>query len=291
MLDFRIYTFLAVCSEMSVTKAAKKLNMTQPNVSQHIHFLETYYGQELFQIKGKKIALTKEGEILKEAMTAMCREEKALKEKLSENREREFSFGITKSVNESYLKSNVVGFLKEHAEYHVRFEVGNTERLIRKMENLEMDFAIIEGDYDYTRFDAVVLSKESFIPVMGKKYRLKCFDGKLGSLLKECLILREKGSGTREILESVLADRGINLKDFESVAEIGEISAIRELVESGCGITFLYEAAIRDELESGELVKIPLEDFELRHAFSMIWPRSAYNESFYRNLAERYFMK
>ena len=55
MLDFRIFTFLEVCKQMNFTKAAKKLNITQPAVSQHIRWLEKEYGIKLFEMEGKKL--------------------------------------------------------------------------------------------------------------------------------------------------------------------------------------------------------------------------------------------
>lgn len=62
MLDFRIFTFLEVCKQMNFTKAAKKLNITQPAVSQHIRWLEKEYGIKLFEMEGKKLSLTEEGD-------------------------------------------------------------------------------------------------------------------------------------------------------------------------------------------------------------------------------------
>lgn len=290
MLDFRIYTFLAVCRELNYTKAARELNITQPNVTQHIRYLETCYGQKLFRMNGKKLVLTQAGKLLKEAATAMCREEQILKNKMQDSREQNLSFGITKSINESSLKNSVVRFLKKYADRHVRFCVDNTERLLREMENLEMDFAIVEGNFDHNKFDSVTLSKENFIAVGGRNCSHESFHGKLEDLLGECLILREPGSGTREILESVLRVHNIGLENFTSIAEIGEVSAIKELVKEGCGITFLYETAAREELESGELVRIPMEDFMLEHEFSFIWPKTAFDSGFFRQIAEQYFL-
>ena len=63
MLDNRIYTFLAVCQEMNFTRAAKKLHITQPAVSQHIQYIERYYGVHAFRFEGKKLSLTPEGEL------------------------------------------------------------------------------------------------------------------------------------------------------------------------------------------------------------------------------------
>ena len=79
MLDNRIYTFLAVCQEMNFTRAAKKLHITQPAVSQHIQYIERYYGVHAFRFEGKKLSLTPEGELLRSALLTMKNNEESLK--------------------------------------------------------------------------------------------------------------------------------------------------------------------------------------------------------------------
>ena len=63
MLDYRVLTFLALYDEMNYRRTAEKLNMTQPGVTQHIHYLENYYGVKLFEYNGKTLTKTKNAEI------------------------------------------------------------------------------------------------------------------------------------------------------------------------------------------------------------------------------------
>ena len=71
MLDFRMDTLVMVCKYMNFTKAAEKLNITQPAVSQHIRYLEENYRIKIFQYEGKRMSLKKEGEILLNAITTI----------------------------------------------------------------------------------------------------------------------------------------------------------------------------------------------------------------------------
>lgn len=84
MLDFRMETFLAVCRYMNFTRAAEKLNITQPAVSQHIRFLEKHYNTKLFRYEGKKLELTEAGEILKNASLTMMHDETAMQDEMKE---------------------------------------------------------------------------------------------------------------------------------------------------------------------------------------------------------------
>ena len=65
MLDFRIATFLTLYNEMNYRKTSKILNMTQPGVTQHIQYLENYYGIKLFEYNGRTLSKTKNAEIFK----------------------------------------------------------------------------------------------------------------------------------------------------------------------------------------------------------------------------------
>ena len=95
MLDNRIYTFLAVCQEMNFTRAAKKLHITQPAVSQHIQYIERYYGVHAFRFEGKKLSLTPEGELLRSALLTMKNNEESLKTSLSKSAGGKLSSGRT----------------------------------------------------------------------------------------------------------------------------------------------------------------------------------------------------
>ena len=94
-------------------------------------------------------------------------------------------------------------------------------------------------------------------------------------LLGEPLLLREEGSGTRVILEYYLKEHGLAAADFARTVEIGNIGAIKTLLKSGYGVSFLYRAAIRPEEAAGALGVIELSDFELRHDIMFLFPKNS----------------
>lgn len=87
MLDPRINTFISVCNNVSYTKAAKELNLTQPAVSQHIRYLENLYGVRLFKYEKKQLSLTEEGKLLQSIGYTLKSDEELLK-KNPQNRQR-----------------------------------------------------------------------------------------------------------------------------------------------------------------------------------------------------------
>ena len=101
MLDFRIMTFLEVCRTMNYTKAAENLNLTQPAVSQHIHWLEQQYGVKVFSYINKNLYLTEEGKQLQSAFKTMSLDISYLADSVK-HKKRVLTFGTTPTVG-TYL--------------------------------------------------------------------------------------------------------------------------------------------------------------------------------------------
>lgn len=288
MLDYRVETFLTVCQEMSYTKTAEILNITQPNVSQHIKWLEDLYHRKLFRYQGRRLTLTPAGELLKRTATAMRHEEKLLREQMAKAEEQSMSlaFGVTKSVNEGFMKPRIPGFLRKYAGGRIHFTVDNTSQLLEEINRMNLDFAIVEGNFDKEVYDYIVLSKERFIPVCAPDYPFRKKIRFLEDLFCETLIVREQGSGSREIFHNILRSRNETFESFSAVMEIGDIGITKELLKAGNGIAFMYEMAVKQELEEGSLKEIGLRDFDVCHEFALVWLKTKQFSSYYEKLAE-----
>lgn len=105
-----------------------------------------------------------------------------------------------------------------------------------------------------------------------------------GRFAGERLITREPGSGTRTILEKHLELQNLTLGDFRQVMEISSLEALKSLAMEGCGVTFLYQAAVRCELADGRLREIELEDFRYRHDFTFLWRKNSVFPAWYHRL-------
>lgn len=288
MLDFRFHTFLEVCHFMNFTKAAKSLSITQPAVSQHIHWIEEQYGISLFHFYGKKMFLTKEGKILKNAVTTVKHDEIYLKEKLGnmQSKKQELKFGVTLTIGEYVMPECLCAYQKRYPQTTVKMAVDNTRTLLQKITQGEIDFAIVEGYFGKNEYDYIIYRQEPYIGVYAPGALLEIPEY-LEDIQKEHLIIREKGSGTREILERHLEERNFKLEDFEYITEIGNIHALKKMVEEKMGITFLYKIAVKKELEQGVLKELRLKDFQAEHEFAFIWRKgSTFSEQYKRVFQE-----
>ena len=289
MLDFRMETFLTVCRYMNFTRASEKLNITQPAVSQHIRFLEKHYNTKLFRYEGKKLRLTGAGEILRNASLTMMHDEQSMQNEMQETeKEAEIRFGATRTIGDSVMGSVLEKYLARYPQARIHMEVENTHDLLVRLDEGRIDFALVEGFFKKSEYDFQIFSREKYIAVCSPDYVFQNTPDCIEKLFQERLLLREEGSGTREVLERCLEAHNLSVQDFDKRMEVGSMQTIKELTKAGCGITFLYEAAVRRELEEGSLRQIPLQDFPVTHEFAFIWRRGSIYADWYRELFRRF---
>lgn len=289
MLDFRMETFLAVCQCMNFTRASEKLNITQPAVSQHIRFLEKHYNTKLFRYEGKKLKLTGAGEILRNASLTMMHDELSMQNEMQNaEEESEIRFGATKTIGDVLMGKILRKYLADYPDTGIHMIVDNTQELLKRLDEGAIDFAFVEGFFKKNEYDYQKYSDENYIAVCSADYTFEKEPRRIEDLFGERLLLREEGSGTREVLERYLDANNLSIGDFGKTMEVGSLQAIRELTKAGCGITFLYEAAVREDLENGVLKKILLQDFAVSHEFAFIWRRGSIYADRYREIFRRF---
>ena len=193
--------------------------------------------------------------------------------------EREIRFGATRTVGDALMGRILENYLEKYPDAKIHMEVENTKELLGRLDGGEIDFALVEGFFKKSEYDFQKYSDENYIAVCSPDYAFRQEPDCIENLFQERLLLREAGSGTREVLERYLDAKNLSVSDFERVTEAGSLQTIKELTKAGCGITFLYEVAVREEFESGMLRKIPLRDFQVSHEFTFIWRRGASTQS------------
>lgn len=289
MLDVRIQTFLTVCETMNYTRASEILHITQPAVSQHIHFLEEEYACRLFSYTGRKLCLTTEGKMLQHMAIVVQNDDALLKKQLAEKKITEIPihFGVTMTIGEYVIAKPLSRFLLRYPNADVHMMIGNTEKLIAGLKSGELHFALMEGYFDKKDFDSLTYAMVPFIPVCSVKHFFAQKPRILQDLTGERLLLREPGSGTRDVLEKQLAVMGMEVENFASIIEIGGMHAILQMLEEDAGISFLYKAAAETLIQKGILQEISLQDFEVKHDFAFIWEKG----SSYKEMYEKVFFE
>lgn len=291
MLDFRTETFLTVCQTMNFTAAARQLNITQPAVSQHIHFLEEQYHTSLFIYQNKQLFLTRSGEILRRHLLTMKNDEKAVMEELKNNITgiETLSIGVTMTIGEYAIVDKLAGFLIQHPEINIHLHYGNTLQLLKLLNSGQISMAIVEGNYPKEYYSHKKYSTEDYIAVCAASHHFMTdHHYTMNDLVHERLLVREEGSGTRNILEQSLMTHGLHISDFIHYIEIENMHTIIGLLKRDCGISFLYKIAVEKELHSGILKEIPLDDFKMQHDFDIIWEKHSVYSDKYLSICEEF---
>ncbi|SFR59516.1 LysR family transcriptional regulator [Anaeromicropila populeti] len=285
MLDFRIETFLCVCKYMNYTKAAEELNITQPGVSQHIHYLEEYYQTKLFQYSNKKLSLTSSGEKLKTSMLSMKHDSIHLKETMSslESSKKFLKFGATLTIGEFVIPPKLADYMKKNPQVQVEFIIANTQKLLDLLDEGLIEFAVIEGYFSKSEYEFRLVSNEDYIGVCGSAYPIDHITD-LSQLFSHNMLLRENGSGTKEILEHYLVEQGYSFTNFEHISQINNLHTIKQLLMQNCGISFMYKIAAQKQLTEGTLKEICISDFHVTHEFNFVWRKNSIYKEHYKQI-------
>lgn len=282
MLDIRLKTFLTLCETHSYTAAAELLHMTQPAVTQHIHYLENHYGCKLVVYSRKQIHLTEQGRLLQEYSRILKANSERIESLLVQplHQERPLIFGATLTIGEYTMPPVLSDLIHESPTLDITMHVDNTATLLRMLWAGEIDFALLEGRFDKSAYHYRLLSKQPYVAVCAPQNPMASNPCHLEDLLSQKLITREQGSGTRDILAQVLSSHSLSFADFGHVIEISNTNAIKQLVRNGVGITFLYQEAVREELQEGSLQRIPLHDFDLKREFNFVWLKEGIDDAY-----------
>ena len=269
MLETKLYTFLKLAECGSTTRCAEQLHITQPAVSQHLKALEAEYGLCLFAREGRRLVLTPEGKRFYHLARRLATMDRQLRELAVHAQPPALRFGATLSISEGVMPSLLPALAGRFPSLPIRLVTANTEALLEQLENGALDFALIEGNFDRQRY--------AWRPFMQARFLGLCRAGGPYShftRLEECLtaplLLREKGSGSRDIFESECLAHNLHPGDFACLHEIDSIPVILQMAAQDRGVTFAYECAARPLLRAGLLQAIPLTDFGLVRPFCFV---------------------
>ncbi|MDO5023065.1 MAG: LysR family transcriptional regulator [Eubacteriales bacterium] len=256
-MDHRLMTFLTLCRTMHYGKAAEILNLSQPAVSKHIQSLENEYSVRLFIYGNRKLKKTEQGAMLEQYASLMRYHEEHMLSAMHAPNKRLLRIGATKSVGDYILLPEIKRFLSNPSN-DLEFLVDNTANLLHKLEAGQLDFVVLEGPFNKQRYGNFRLRMESYVGICHAKHPFNGREVQVEELFSQCLMLREWGSGTRNILERGLTEAGYDLSAFKNKTVISSFKLMKELVADGLGISFLYETVIEDDPRFGRFSCPPM---------------------------------
>lgn len=249
---------------LNMTKTAEKLYISQSAVSQTIKELEKELNVKLFEKINKKNYLTHEGEIFFEYSKKILSLHREVTETIGKSSK--IRIGASTTIGIYVLPQIIQYFLEKYNnEIEVSIKIENTENIVNYIMDNELDFAYIEGNVENTEILSDFFLTDELIFI--DKYSESPREIKVADLENEKIILREKGSGTRDIFQRRMQKENIK---FNLSFELGNTEAIKRVVQAGMGISCLSKRTVQQEIQEKQLSRIYLDDIPIFRDFKFI---------------------
>ncbi len=267
--------FITVCDAGSMTAAAKKLYISQPSVSQAISELEAHYHTRLFERLGRKLYITEAGKkLLSYARHILSLTEQAERELNDLNKSGTLRLGASMTIGTYLLNDMIKSFLSIYPDVQILTTVDNTKVIEEMLLSDQLDLALVEGPVHSADIVEETFRKDELVLICSPEHPWAAKKQIEMQELNNCsFIVREEGSGTREIFEIAMASKKIKWK----VSGIyNNAESIKNAVASGIGITVISKLAVENEIQSGRVVMIKINGLTFTRLFNLIYHKNKF---------------
>ena len=276
-MDFRqLESFVAISKFKSFSKAADYLFITQPTISSHILNLEKELNTVLINRSNKKISLTKAGEVLYDYAINIINLRERARYKLGEFKGKIVgNIEIASStIPEQYIIPDLIcKFNKIYPDVTFTMLHYHSTQVVEGIVNGDIDFGIVGAKIQHNQLKYIDLIDDELVIVTPYN---GAYDDKtplitLDEILNEKFILREQGSGTRNLIDKALRNQNVDIDKLQVVAYIENTDAIKQCVRRGLGISILSKRAIEDEIKHKLLSYIKIKDLDFKRKFYFVY--------------------
>jgi len=265
--------FRAVCETNSITGAARLLRISQPAVSKQLADLEANLGVALVDRLSRGVRLTAAGEVLGKHARRLFQEEQAAESALRALMGLELgqlAIGASTTIG-NYIVPPLFGELhRGHPGVTLDLQIGNATHIQEQLLAGHLDLGLSEGLVASDALKIEVFTHDEMVLILAPSHPLCA--APVGRISQEQLstlplIARERGSGTRDVVEDALARRGIRL---EPVMSLGSTEAVKNAVASGLGAALVSRLTIELELQSGRLCTLEVDDLSIQRELRLL---------------------
>ena len=274
--NFRLRVFREVATQASFRRAAEVLYITQPAVTQQIKALEEELGSRLFDRSGGKVRLTAAGEVLlRRADEAEATLSRAVEEIGSLEGEARGALRVAASttIAQYVLPRLLAEFARQHQGVQLELESANTQRVVEAVANNEAPIGLIEGPAHNQELVVERWLEDELVLVAPAGHEWAEEEIALSVLGSAKLLVRERGSGTREVIEQALKRAGAPIQRLQIAMELGSTEALLACVEAGLGVGFASRFALERQRALGTLAVVKVKGLRITRELSMVHPR------------------
>jgi len=259
----QIKIFESVARNLSFSRAAEDLHLTQPAVSMQIKQMEGQAGLPLFHQTGKRVALTDGGALVLRHCRVILADLKAAEESLADLvtcGSRRLRVGMVTSGS-NVFPHLIHAFVEEHHVADLEMTVRPRDQLLALLQTEQIDLALMVREPDATNLMAQRVGAHPFVMVASAGHALaRDADIPLERILRECLIVRERGTDTRGVTDETFHDYPSASRSME----LGCAEAVKQSVIAGIGVTILSALEVQAEVRAGTLAVLDVQGFPLQ---------------------------
>lgn len=267
----RLHVFWNVARFGSFSRAAEELHLSQPTLSLQVRELERALGQQLFDRLGKRIYLTEAGRTLQEyagRIFALTDEAQTALDDIRGLRRGHIAVGASTTFGIYVLPRAMATFRRRYPGIDLQLSVANAQRVQQQILANDVQLGFIGGSVSSPQLEARPLLLDELVVVVGPDHAwAKRREVAPEELVGQAFILRERGSGTREVLESRLAERGLRL---DVRLEMGSTEAIKQAVAVDLGISIVSRYTVAWEVDAGRLCAVRVPALGLTRQLSLV---------------------
>lgn len=269
-----LQAFYTTVAQGNISKASKILHLTQPALSMKLQSLEKSVGKILLQRSNQGVTLTRYGEVVyeyaKNILQLIDNMNWGLKE-LDETIDQKLIIGVCPSIAEYILPCSIYLFKERYPGVQIEQKIQDSHEILNGVSNHTLQIGFIQGHYTSEGMTVRELFSSKLHLVMPANRNYVKGDSIMWDMLAKLpLILPQKGTCTRNMIEQALGGYRIGTEDLQIVLEFDSLEAIKSLVLSGRGMAFLPYMVIKKELYTGKLKSIEIEGADMLWKLSIV---------------------
>lgn len=262
-LDY-LRSFFVIVKSNSISKAAKKLHLTQPGLSMQLQSLENEIGAKLLIRSNKGVRLTDEGKVVFEHASTMLSLEDNIQNNIKNLKSKKNLLSICScnSLGAYVLPCSIYTFKEIYPDLKVSLEVCETKSVIEKLLNHETNMGVLTSKYEVSGLSIHQLIQDNLVLVSNPNVEYSQIT--LEDLKNIPLIMQNEDSSIRDVLSNTLKEHNINFDNLNIVLTINSSESIKSAISSGHGFAFLPAIVVRQELRSKSMKKINIQDLDTK---------------------------
>lgn len=273
----RLEVFVKVAELRSFSRAAEALFLTQPTVSEHVRALEEDLGVQLLDRLGRGAVPTRAGDLLLEyahRVLVLMREARQAIDQFQGRLIGELEVGGSTIPGEYILPALIGQFKAKYPEVSIRLRVGASQQVSEWVQEGRVEIGMVGARPDSRALVARELLADRLVIIVPPDHPWSSRQSvTLADVRTEPLVLRERGSGTRQALERALAEAGTDLSALRVAGEMGSAQAVKQAVRAGLGVSLVSRLAVEDECRARLLVCLAVRDLGVSRSFHLVTHR------------------